>query len=184
MFRNENANIAEAVSKLSQNTGCTTVNRGLSKEDILCIDRGDIKADGLHARRRKTDSKPKVYLWDEAGVLKSIIQDIFDAHTGHIGNTRLFHTREGKPYYELNAEGYAVGEPEGFNSMWQRLMTKWVNQGGERFTEHDLRAKAASDTSLDHAQLMLDHRSPTTTEYVYRRAPRVVNIATKKVTYE
>jgi integrase len=154
---------------------------GLSKEDILCLDRSDIKTDGVHTRRRKTRSRPKVYLWDEEGVLKGIIQAVFNAHRGHVGSTRLFHTRDGNPYYTTNEAGYAVGKPDGFNSMWQRLMSKWVSQGGARFTEHDLRAKAASDTSLEHAQILLDHRSSDTTEEIYRRAPKVVNIATKVV---
>jgi hypothetical protein len=32
----------------------------------------------------------------------------------------------------------------GFKAMWQRLMRKFVDQGGERFTFHDLRAKAGA----------------------------------------
>ena len=58
-------------------------------------------------------------------------------------------------------------------------MDKWVAQGGVRFHEHDLRAKAASDTSLAHAQLLMDHTTAGTTERIYRRAPKVVSIGKK-----
>ena len=40
----------------------------------------------------------------------------------------------------------------------------------EHFTEHDLRAKVASDaTSLQHATELLAHADSRTTERVYRR---------------
>ena len=56
-------------------------------------------------------------------------------------------------------------------------MGKWVKSGGERFTEHDLRAKAASDTDINHAQILMDHANSETTERIYRRKPVVVEIA-------
>jgi integrase len=153
---------------------------GLSKEDLLCIDRADIKDDGLHARRRKTGAKPKVYKWDDEGILQSLLDAVYAAHKGHVGSSRLFHTRQGKPYYKVNEDGHALGQPEGFNSMWHRLMKKWVAQDGERFHEHDIRAKSASDTTIEHAQQLMDHTSANTTERIYRRAPNVVSILSQK----
>jgi integrase len=45
----------------------------------------------------------------------------------------------------------------------------------ERFTEHDLRAKCASDAgSLEHARALLAHADARTTERVYRRKPERV----------
>jgi len=45
----------------------------------------------------------------------------------------------------------------------------------ERFTEHDLRAKCASDAeTLDHAQSLLAHADSSTTKRIYRRKPEVV----------
>jgi hypothetical protein len=42
----------------------------------------------------------------------------------------------------------------------------------ERFTEHDLRAKCASDAeSLEHAQALLSHADSKITAQVYRRKP-------------
>lgn len=149
---------------------------GLPKEDLLCLDRRDIQEDGLHARRRKTKARPKVYAWDDEGLLAAILESVMAAHKGHVGCTRLFHTRDGKPYYEVDDKGHALGQPEGFNSMWQRLMRKWVSGNRERFTEHDIRAKSASDTDLVHAQLLMDHVNSNTTETIYRRKPKVVQI--------
>jgi hypothetical protein len=149
---------------------------GLSKQDILCLDRADLLQDGLHTMRRKVRGKPKIYPWDEKGVLHRIVESVHQAHRGHVGSTRLFHTREGKPYYNVDENGRATSKPSSFNSMWQRLMSKWVASGRERFTEHDLRAKVASDTDLSHAQALMDHANSDVTEKVYRRAPKVVLI--------
>nr|VFJ93571.1 MAG: hypothetical protein BECKLFY1418A_GA0070994_103240 [Candidatus Kentron sp. LFY]VFK21002.1 MAG: hypothetical protein BECKLFY1418C_GA0070996_10833 [Candidatus Kentron sp. LFY] len=44
-----------------------------------------------------------------------------------------------------------------------------------RFTEHDLRAKCASDAeTLEHARALLTHADPRTTQRVYRRKPERV----------
>lgn len=45
----------------------------------------------------------------------------------------------------------------------------------ERFTEHDLRAKCASDADwLEHARALLSHANARTTEVIYRRKPERV----------
>jgi integrase len=45
----------------------------------------------------------------------------------------------------------------------------------ERFTEHDIRAKAASDAeTLEHAQKLLAHADSKITDRVYRRKPEKV----------
>ena len=45
--------------------------------------------------------------------------------------------------------------------MWQRFMKKALKNTSliERFTEHDLRAKVASDTGTQHTQKLLGHAS-------------------------
>jgi integrase len=60
-------------------------------------------------------------------------------------------------------------------------MGKYLEAGGKRFTEHDLRAKVASDSEdLDVAQARLQHQSRTTTNRVYRRAPTKVKVLRRK----
>lgn len=66
---------------------------------------------------------------------------------------------------------------DGFRSIWSRDMARYVEAGGERFTDHDVRRKVASDAeTLDHAQALLGHASPKQTEAVYRVRPRRVQV--------
>lgn len=157
---------------------------GMSKQDILTIMMSDIRDDGLHMRRKKTlkTSKPKVYPWDEAGLLRAAIDMAIKSHRGggHRGSLYLFHTRDGETYYPTNPDGSRKEKPTAWDSMWQRRMKKFGEDGNTRFTDHDIRAKAASDTDLEHAQKLMDHTSSSITERVYRRAPRIVEVAKLK----
>lgn len=64
---------------------------------------------------------------------------------------------------------------DGFRSIWQRAMRRYCDAGGVRFSEHDLRAKVASDAEAAHAQALMGHRSQIT-ERVYRRKPNRVAV--------
>jgi len=77
----------------------------------------------------------------------------------------LFHTNKGQPYIKPDASA------NGFDSIWGRFMDKVMTRTNvtERFTEHDLRAKVASDTESDHARQLLGHASSEITERIYRR---------------
>jgi integrase len=67
---------------------------------------------------------------------------------------------------------------DGFRSLWQYAMAMHVEAGGVRFTEHDIRAKVASDSADDlEAQARMGHRSLATTRRVYRRRPKRVEAA-------
>ncbi len=56
-------------------------------------------------------------------------------------------------------------------------MEKFIEDGGSRFTDHDLRAKVASDSeSLSAAQSRLGHQSAQLTNRVYRRKPAQVSV--------
>lgn len=80
----------------------------------------------------------------------------------------VFVRRDGKPY-----------TPSGFSSIFKRQMAKFIQAGGERFNEHDIRAFVASKAeTLEHAQALLGHQDAKTTNRVYRRgAVRVKVIA-------
>ena len=110
------------------------------------------------------------------GVLCGILDDIVRAHEGEAPSLFVFHTRAGEPYYRVNENGQRESQPSGWDSMFKRAMTRYVKAGGKRFTDHDIRAKAASDTTLQQAQDMLDHTTPNITERVYRRGKRVISI--------
>jgi integrase len=71
----------------------------------------------------------------------------------------------------------ATGRASGWDSMWQRYMTRVLKETKltERFTEHDLRAKCGSDAeSLERARQLLGHADAKITERVYRRKPEMV----------
>lgn len=81
-----------------------------------------------------------------------------------------FHTNRGQPYIKENATA------DGFDSIWQRFMKKALEKTAlkERFTEHDLRAKVASDTESEHARQLLGHATQEITERIYRRKANLV----------
>ncbi len=53
-------------------------------------------------------------------------------------------------------------------------MKKFAADGHTGFTEHDIRAKTASDTDAEHASKLMQHRSKEFTEKVYTRKTEVV----------
>ncbi|MBS1186661.1 MAG: integrase [Burkholderiaceae bacterium] len=62
--------------------------------------------------------------------------------------------------------------------MWRGFMARVLAETKveERFTEHDLRAKCASDAAtLEHARQLLSHADGRITERVYRRKPEFIN---------
>jgi integrase len=77
----------------------------------------------------------------------------------------LFMTREEKPY-----------TTSAFGSIWRRLMTKFQSSGHERFREHDIRGKVATDMQDPvAAQQLLGHSSIKMTEaYIKQRSTDVV----------
>jgi len=155
----------------------------MDKQMMLAATVHHITDEGFETTRRKNDSLPKVYRWDEDGQLKTAINNILEyKRKQKIHSIYLFCNREGQPYLPIengqmfDLEGRAFGKPEGFNSLWQRGMKKWVRDGHERFTEHDLRKVPASATDTIHAQQLLDHHSQKMTKEVYQVGTRVVDI--------
>lgn len=118
------------------------------------------------------------------GPTNQSIQSANELSTSEAGETKatrpalspfLFCTREGKGYIDES-----TGESHGWDSMWQRFVDRVLKETKvtERFTEHDLRAKCASDAeSLEHARALLSHVDARTTEAIYRRRPEVVKPA-------
>ena len=84
----------------------------------------------------------------------------------------LFCTKHGEGYFDEE-----TGKPHGWNSMWQRFMTRLLKDTKitQRFTEHDLRGKAGSGAeTLERAQQLLGHADPKITKKTYRRKPEIV----------
>lgn len=145
---------------------------GMAQGDLLRLTENQLKEDGIHNQRHKTknsSAKKTIYQWTPE--LQEVIALVRKAKPVH-----------GSPYLFCNirGEGYineATSRPSGWKSMWQRFMDRIISETNVkiRFTEHDLRAKVASDAeSLDHARALLAHTDARTTDRIYRRKAEVV----------
>lgn len=64
---------------------------------------------------------------------------------------------------------------DGFRAIWQRYQRRWAKNGHERFTYHDLRARAAAKCkTVEEAMLLLGHQNISMTRRVYDRSERTV----------
>lgn len=153
---------------------------GMRRGDLLRLREDDLKDDGIHVTPRKTEGstgKRQIYEWTPE--LRAAV-DAVRAVRPAAGATLLFCTRKAEPY--INEE---KGTASGWESMWQRFMARVMAETSikERFTEHDLRAKCASDAeSLEHAQALLAHADKRVTDRIYRRKPE--RIKPSKISFE
>lgn len=128
----------------------------LRKGDILSLKLEQITDEGIWIKQNKTGAK-QLYEWSlglhdvvaRAKALKRPIRGLY-----------LFCTRQGEPYSD-----------SGFKAMWNRVQVKWAEQGGNRFTFHDIRAKALTDAKnlgMD-AQTLAGHSSAAMTEHYIKQ---------------
>lgn len=141
---------------------------GLRRGDMLRLRMADCRDDGIHVTTHKT-GKRVVYEWNPE-------------RRAAVEAAKLSRPVDISPFLFCNVrgEGYlneATGTASGFNSMWQNFMGRVLKETKvtERFTEHDLRAKCASDAeSLEKARALLAHVDTKMTLRVYRRKPERV----------
>lgn len=144
---------------------------GLARGDLLRLTAASLKEDGIHVQRHKTagsTGKRTIYEWTPE--LRTAVELAKQARPAL--SPFLFCNRKGEGY--INEE---TGSCHGWDSMWSRFMDRVLKETKvkERFTEHDLRAKCASDAdSLEHARALLSHADARTTEAIYRRKPERV----------
>lgn len=151
---------------------------GMAQGDLLRL-RTDvhIKDDGIHNQRHKTKgttAKRTIYEWSPE--LREAVS-LALASRPVSSSPFVFCNRRGEGYVDE-----ATGKASGWKSMWQRFMARVLEETKvkEHFTEHDLRAKVASDAgSLEHARALLAHADSRTTDRIYRRKAEVVQPLTK-----
>ncbi len=128
----------------------------MRKGDILKLRLDQITDEGIWIKQSKTGSK-QLYEWTDglidvvnrARALKRPIRGLY-----------LFCTRQGQPYSDT-----------GFKAMWNRVQVKWAESGGQRFTFHDIRAKALTDAKrmgMD-AQSLAGHATSAMTEHYIKQ---------------
>lgn len=141
---------------------------GLRSSDLLSLRVDQLGDSGIAVTTSKT-GKRIIYEWTPE--LRAAVDDALAVRPVDIAPW-LFCNKRGECY--INE---ATGEANGWSSMWQRFMARVLKETAvtERFTEHDLRAKAASDAeSLEHARQLLAHADSKITQRVYRRRPERV----------
>lgn len=139
---------------------------GLRKGDMLRLKLTDMKDDGVHSPHSKTKNRTIYDLNENRLKAWNACLSVRPPKAKH--SDYLFCTRNGDPYINEDRE------TSGFDSIWQRFMRKAIEKTElkERFTEHDLRAKVASDSEdPEQARRRLGHRSTKTTKDVYIRRP-------------
>jgi integrase len=145
---------------------------GIRRGDMLRIRMTDITDAGIRVTPRKTVGTTgitRTYEWSPE--LREAVDMAKAARPLDIA-PYLFCTKRGQGYFDEES-----GRPYGWDSMWKRFMTRLLKETKikERFTEHDLRAKCASDAeSLERARQLLGHADSKITERVYRRKPETV----------
>ncbi|CAB3742899.1 hypothetical protein LMG24238_06957 [Paraburkholderia sediminicola] len=145
---------------------------GMRRGDLLRLGPANLKDDGIHVMPGKTEgstAKRIIYEWSDA--LREAVAMAMAARPVQIAPW-LFCNRRGECYF--NEESGRAG---GWDTMWRNFMTRVLEETKlkEHFTEHDLRAKCASDAeTLEHAQALLAHADGKVTQRIYRRKPERV----------
>lgn len=144
---------------------------GLRKGDLLRLQESHLKEDGIHTFPRKTANttgKRQIIEWSPE--LEETVKRAREARP--VESDYLFCNRYGECYFDPIKE-----TASGWDSMWSRFMDRALEDTKLtiRFTEHDIRAKSASDAiTLDHAKSLLSHADARLTDRVYRRKPERV----------
>lgn len=119
--------------------------------------------------------KSTSYEWNDD--LRAAVQAAISVRPAMVQHL-LFCTRAGASYIDPVKE-----TTSGWDSIWQRFMIRVMDETTltERFTEHDLRAKCASDAeTLEHARALLPDVDSRVTDRIYRRKPERVQPASIK----
>ena len=108
--------------------------------EVLDLKQSDIGELGIHVRRTK-GSRDNITLWSDRLEAAVKLAKSLPLPTAHPINPHLIRGVSGQRM-----------TVSGFQTLWQRLMTKASAQGIERFTFHDLKARGVSDTEGDKQQ--------------------------------
>jgi len=134
---------------------------GQRQGDLLALRWAQVSEEGIFFQQGKTGKKLLVGL---SPALSEVLERA-KRLLPNLPREYVLRTRNGSPY-----------AGEGFRAIWQRRMRRLVASGAvERFTFHDLRAKAVSDSAtLEEAFERAGHTSMQMTRGTYDRGTRKV----------
>jgi integrase len=124
----------------------------MRRGDLLRLTMSDLQEDGIHVDPRKTkDSTGKRQIFGWSDEVRAAVAMAKDSRPVKL-SPFLFCNRNGTGYFDE-----VTGRAGGWESLWrnfsERVMTE--TKVTEHFTEHDLRAKCASDAAtLEHARYL------------------------------
>ena len=143
---------------------------GLRMGDMLRLHRTMMQDSGLRIDTGKRGKKQFFPFVDKNGLstgLRELLDQVL-ARPRPNGAMWLFCGRRGQPY-----------TVSGWKAMWQRRMRAYVEAGGVRFWEHDIRATAGTeveeDRGVEEAQKLLGHSDLRTTR-VYTGRRKVITV--------
>ncbi|MGE5319651.1 MAG: tyrosine-type recombinase/integrase [Hyphomicrobiaceae bacterium] len=145
--------IAPAIVRAAMEIAVIT---GMRQGDILALKRSDLTEAGIPVTQAKTGKK-QIFEW--TADLRAAVDQALGIERS-IVSMWVFATTTGRRY-----------SGSGFQTAWQRLMNHAIEQQiiRERFTFHDLRAKAGSEA--EDGTRLLGHQNPATTRRIYERKP-------------
>lgn len=131
---------------------------GRAEGELLALHRRQLGADGIEFAARKRGRKV-IIRW--SAELRTVVDAILADQP--VASVWIICDKRGQRVLA-----------ETFRTAWGRLMTRAIDTGAmtERFTFHDLRAKAGSDSATGEH---LGHTSQAMLERVYRRKPKMVD---------
>ena len=130
---------------------------GLRPADLLSLTRNNLTDEGIEIATSKTG---KVLLIEWSDSLKAVVDRAFKLEPR--ARQPIICTRRGQPY---TVDGIACI----VRRRIQKAISDEENPLAETFSLRDLRAKSASDDTLEHAQRRLGHTSSAMTQRTYRR---------------
>lgn len=144
---------------------------GIRRGDMLRLTMSDLREDGIYVEPGKTEGttgKRMIIQWSDE--LRAAVGMAKSARPVQL-SPYLFCNMRGECYFKEN------GRAGGWETLWRNFMARVMEETKvkDHFTEHDLRAKCASDAAtLEHARSLLAHADSKLTDRVYRRRPEVV----------
>lgn len=145
---------------------------GMRRGDMLRLTMSNLQDDGIHVQPGKTETttgKRQIFGWSDE--LREVVEMAKAARPVKL-SPFLFCNRDGEGYFDEE-----TGRAGGWESLWRNFIARVMEETKveEHFTEHDLRAKCASDAeTLEHARQLLAHADGKITERVYRRKPEFI----------
>ncbi len=149
---------------------------GLRRQDLLTLKLSQFKDKGIDVTPLKTqNSSGKRIIIEWTPALRKAINNAIGVRPVDI-SPYLFCKRDGTSYYDQSKSKPAQAWENAFSRYIKRVIRETKME--ERFTDHDLRAKCASDLESEkHAMELLAHSNVETTRKSYRRKPQIVRPA-------